>query len=226
MHEHAQPPLNPLPPVVWALALPMVAMEVAFALGAAGLAGGPEAVGWRLQALERFAFGPGILTWMVETGRWPWEQAVRIVTYPFVQGSLTHAVFAVVLLLALGKMVGEVFRWWGVLAVFFGAAVTGAVVYWAAGVEAALFGGYPPVYGLIGAFTFLMWVRLAAAGANRLRAFTLIGALLAIQFVFGVLFGGGSEWIADIAGFAAGFALSFVVVPGGLARVLARLRQR
>jgi membrane associated rhomboid family serine protease len=183
-------------------------------------------VGWRLQALERFAFGPGILTWMVETGRWPWEQAVRIVTYPFVHGSLTHAVFAVVLLLALGKMVGEVFRWWGVLAVFFGAAVTGAVVYWAAGVEAALFGGYPPVYGLIGAFTFLMWVRLAAAGANRLRAFTLIGALLAIQFVFGVLFGGGSEWIADIAGFAAGFALSFVVVPGGLARVLARLRQR
>jgi membrane associated rhomboid family serine protease len=93
-------------------------------------------------------------------------------------------------------------------------------------VEAALFGGYPPVYGLIGAFTFLMWVRLAAAGANRLRAFTLIGVLLAIQFVFGVLFGGGSEWIADIAGFAAGFALSFVVVPGGLARVLARLRQR
>ena len=226
MQDTTQPPLNPLPPVVWALALPIVAMEVVFALGASGLAGGPAAIGWRLQALERFAFGPGILTWMIETGRWPWMQAMRIVTYPFVHGSVMHAVFAVVLLLALGKMVGEVFRWWGVLAVWFGAAVVGALVYWGVGVEAALFGAYPPVYGLIGAFTFLMWVRLAAAGANRLRAFGLIATLLAIQFVFGVFFGGGSEWIADVAGFAAGFALSFVVVPGGVARVIALIRQR
>jgi membrane associated rhomboid family serine protease len=226
MHQPLQPPLNPLPPVVWLLALPVIAFEVLFGLGQAGLVGGAEAIGWRLQALERFAFSPEILAWMWQTGRWPWEQAVRIATYPFVQGSLLQAVFVLVFLLALGKMVGEVFRAWGVLVVFFGAAATGAVVYTLAGVAQPLFGSFPAVYGLIGAFTFLLWLRLAAAGANRLRAFTLIGVLLAIQLVFGLLFGGAPTWIADVAGFAAGFALSFIAVPGGVGRVIAILRMR
>ena len=93
-------------------------------------------------------------------------------------------------------------------------------------VHAPLIGAYPPVYGLIGAFTFLLWVGLAAQGANKLRAFSMIGFLLGVQLLFGVLFGGGWEWLADIAGFAAGFGLSFVVSPGGWARVVAGLRQR
>lgn len=226
MQSLIQPPLNPLPPIVWVLALPIVAMEVVLALGSAGLAGGPEAIGWRLQALERFAFSPRILVWMWETGRWPPDQAIRILAYPFVHGSLMHAVFVLVFLLALGKMTGEVFRWWGVLLVFFGAAATGALVYTAVGVQAPLIGGYPAVYGLIGGFTFLMWLRLAAAGANRLRAFSLIGLLLSVQLVFSLLFGGGQEWIADVAGFAAGFLLSFLAVPGGVGKVIALLRMR
>ena len=51
-------------------------------------------------------------------------------------------------------------------------------------------------------------------------------ALLFVQFVFGVVFGGGWEWVADVAGFAAGFLLSFVVSPGGFRRVLDQVRQR
>ena len=92
--------------------------------------------------------------------------------------------------------------------------------------DAPLIGAYPPVYGLIGSFTFLLWVGLAAAGANKYRAFSMIGFLLGVQLLFGLLFGGGSEWIADLAGFAAGFALSFVVSPGGWAKVMAMIRQR
>jgi membrane associated rhomboid family serine protease len=79
---------------------------------------------------------------------------------------------------------------------------------------------------LIGGFTFLLWVNLAAVGANKYRAFSLIGFLLAIQLLFGLLFGGGYEWVADVAGFAAGFLLSFVVSPGGWGRVLDKIRQR
>ncbi|RYI13853.1 MAG: rhomboid family intramembrane serine protease, partial [Acetobacteraceae bacterium] len=52
--DHNAPPLNPLPWVVWVLALPMIAMEVVLSLGAAGIVGGPQAIGWRLQAVERF----------------------------------------------------------------------------------------------------------------------------------------------------------------------------
>ena len=221
------PPLNPLPAVVWVLALPIIAMEVVLSLGASGLAGGMEGAGWRLQALERFVFSPPLMQAMIERGEYPPQHLARMVTYPFVHGGVTHALFVVVILLALGKMVGEVFRWWAVLAIFFGAAVAGAFAYMAVpGNDAPLFGGYPAVYGLIGGFTFLLWVNLAAVGSNKFRAFTLIGLLLGFQLVFGLLFGGGYEWVADVAGFACGFLLSFVVSPGGWARVMAKLRQR
>ncbi|WP_343116649.1 rhomboid family intramembrane serine protease [Ostreiculturibacter nitratireducens] len=220
-------PLNEIPPVVWALLIPVVAVEVVVAAGASGFVGGPGAVGWRLDALQRFAFSPEILKYMLETGAWPAEHVMRFVTYLFVHGSTTHAVFASVFVLALGKFVGEVFRAWAVVAVFFTSAIVGALAYSAIpDLRVPLFGAYPAVYGLIGAFTFILWARLGAEHANRYRAFTLIGFLMGIKLVFGLLFGGGLDWVADLAGFVAGFALSFVVSPGGWTAVVARLRQR
>ena len=221
------PPLNPLPVVVWALALPVLAMEVVVGLGARGLVGGAQAVGWRIDAQQRFAFVPDLLRDMIATGQYPLNGLARLVTYPLVHGDFTHAAFVVVMLLALGTMVGEVFRWWAVLMVFFGAAIVGAFAYAVVpGAQAALIGGFPAVYGLIGAFTFLIWVNLAAVGANKFRAFTMIGFLLGIQLLFGLIFGGGWDWVADLAGFATGFLLSFVVSPGGWTRVRGMMRQR
>jgi membrane associated rhomboid family serine protease len=227
MQDKNAPPLNPLPAIVWVLALPMIAMEIVLSAGASGYVGGMEGAGWRLQALERFAFIPALMRQMVEAGQYPVQHLLRLVTYPFVHGNVTHVLFVVVILLALGKMVGEVFRWWAVVVIFFSAAVVGALAFMAVpGNDAPLFGGYPAVFGLIGGFTFLLWVNLAAVGANRYRAFTLIGFLLAFQWLFGLLFGGGYEWVADLAGFVTGFLLSFVVSPGGWQRVLGKMRQR
>jgi membrane associated rhomboid family serine protease len=92
--------------------------------------------------------------------------------------------------------------------------------------RAPLLGGYPPVYGLIGAFTFLMLTRARSNGGNQLGAFQLIGFLLGFQLLFGAIFGGGWEWVADLAGFITGFALSFVISPGGWTRLRDRIRQR
>jgi membrane associated rhomboid family serine protease len=225
--DHNASPLNPLPPIVWIIALPMMALEAILSLGARGMIGGDAAIGWRIAMLERFGFFPDLMRNMIETGRYPPDDLMRLVTYPMVHVNLGHALFVVVIFLALGKMVGEVFRWWAVVTVFFGSAIFAALVYTAIPVlDAPLIGGYPATYGMIGAFTFLLWVRLIAQGANQYRAFTMIGFLLFAQFLFGVAFGGGTEWVADIAGFTAGFFLSFVVSPGGWARVRARLRQR
>ncbi len=219
-------PINQLPAVVWLLALPVVAMEIVLFLGQRGLAGGAEAVGWRLDALQRFAFSPGALRAMWEAGYWPPQEAMRFVTYPFVHGGLTQALFAGVIILALGKFVGEVFRPWALILVFFASAIAGALAYAAIpGVTAALFGAFPAAYGLIGAFTFILWARLGASGDNRYRAFSMIGILMGVQIAFG-LFYGGLEWVADLAGFATGFALSFVVSPGGWQAAVARMRRR
>ena len=67
------PPLNPLPPVVWVLALPMIAMEVVVSLGAPrAWSAAAQAVGWRLDAVQRFAFSPELLRQMIDqwTIRW------------------------------------------------------------------------------------------------------------------------------------------------------------
>ena len=226
--DHNAPPLNPLPWIVWVLALPLIAMEIVLSLAGAGVVGGAQGVGWRIQAVERFGLFPELLKHQWETGGYPLEELPRLVSYVAVHGNFTHALFAIVMLLALGKMVGEVFRWWGVLVVFLGSAAGGGAAYGLLipGLRTQLIGAYPGGYGLIGAFTVLIWAKLALVGANRLRAFTLIGMLLVIQLVFGLLFGGNWDWVAEVTGFATGFLLSFVVSPGGFQRAVALIRQR
>lgn len=220
-------PFNALPPIVIVLALAIAAVEICFQAGESGFIGGPQAVGWRLAAIEDYGFLPAVWEYMVQNGIFPFEHLARLVTYPFVHASFTQAVFAVVIVLAVGKAVGEIFSAPAFLAVFFLSSIIGALVYGSlVSANVPLFGAFPGAYGMIGAFTFLLWVNLAAVGANSMRAFTLIGVLLLFQLVFGVFFGAGYDWIADVAGFAAGFGLSFVVSPGGWNRVLGKLRQR
>lgn len=219
------PAVNPLPPVVVALFLILMGIELAFQAGERGLAGGPTAIGWRLGALQSYAFSGDIFDWMWETGRWPAEHMIRFVSYPFVHASFTQALFAGVILLAMGKMVGETFGTAAMLVIFFAAGIGGALVY-AVVLNSALplFGAFPPIYGLIGGFTFMLWKSLSRVGENQARAFTLIGFLMGIQLIFGLFFGLDDTWVADLSGFAIGFGLSFIVSPGGWQRIRGKLR--
>ena len=226
MTDLNEAPINPLPPVVWALVVPMAMAELMFNMGARGLIGGAGAVGWRLAAIQDFAFSAEALRWMVETGRYPVELLWRFVTYPFVHAHLSQAVFAIVFILALGKMVGEIFRAWAVLVVFFGSSIFGAIMYTVLVPNPIpLVGAFPGAYGLIGAYSFLLWVTLGARGLNQAGAFTLIGFLMGLQLLFGALFGSSPDWVAELFGFVAGFALSFVVSPGGWSRLMAKMRR-
>ncbi len=221
-------PLNPLPAGVWLILLPIIGIEAAFQAGNQGWIGGAQAVGWRLAAITRYGFHDHVMTLILD-GRTPGAtELLRFLTYGFIHGGAVHLMFAVVMTAALGKMVGEVFPTRALLAVWFAALIIGAATY---GMivddpQRRLFGAYPGVFGLVGAFTFLMWVDLAAKGANKYRAFVLIGMLLLVRLLLGLFSGGDVTWIADLAGFAAGFLISFVVSPGGWPRVVARLRQR
>ena len=219
-------PVNPLPPVVIVLFAAIALVEVALSLGQRGILGGAEAVGWRLTLIRDYGFYAELLQLMIERSTYPLSELSRIVTYPFVHGSFTHAVFTCVFVLALGKYVGEVFSTLAVLIVFFGSAIMGALIYTAfMNNPAPLIGAFPAAYGLIGAFTYIMWLRLESLGENQLVAFRLIGFLMGIQLVFGLLFGSDGTWLADVGGFATGFLLSFLVKPGGLAELISRMRR-
>ena len=218
-------PVNPLPPVVTVLFLAIMGVEALFTLGAYGLAGGAQGVGWRVAAIQDYGFSSDVFRWMLANGRYPPEHVMRFVTYPFVHGNFTHALFVGVMLLALGKFVSEVLSQGAILAVFVVGTLAGALAHgMLIEVQPWLVGGFPGVYALIGAFTYLLYVRLVRSGSNGARAFALIGFLMGIKLVFGLLFGADATWLADIVGFAAGFAVTIILVPGGWARLRARLR--
>jgi len=219
-------PFNAMPPVVVALTVVIALIEAAFQLADAGLVGGAQGAGWRLAALQDYGFFPRIFGAMWDQNVFPLEHMQRFFTFSFVHRSLIDAAFGCVIVLAIGKSVGEVFGPVRFLIVFFASAALGALVYGMTGDEFPLLGAYTGGYGLIGAFTFLMWVRLAATGDNEMRAFTLIAFLMGIQLVFGLLFGGGLSWMGDLFAFVAGFGLAFLLSPGGWQRVLQKLRQR
>lgn len=225
-------PVNPLPPVVLALFAVIIGVEVIFQLGARGLAGGPSGIGWRPTAIRDYGVNSDLTLWMVQNGRYPVEYLMRFISYPFVHGSFTHALFAGAMALALGKFVGEVFSQWATLLVFLGSSVAGALIYGLfSGQQLMLVGAFPGVYGLIGGFTYLMWLRLGQLGEAQSRAFVLIGFLMAIQLVFALVSnllgasGSNASWLADVGGFAFGFLVSFFLAPGGWAKIRARIRR-
>jgi membrane associated rhomboid family serine protease len=220
MHQdHNAPPFNPMPPVVWVLFLILMGIEVVFTLGEQGIVGGARAVGWRLGAISDYGFSGVAFDWMVKNGQMPFEYVIRCFSYMFLHGSFTAAIFSGVILLAMGKLVGEVMGQLAVIILFVFSGVFGVVIFGLLTDQAWLIGAYPSVYGLIGAYTFLLWQRVAGQGMQQLTAFRLIGFLMGIQLIFGIFFVTGQDWVAELAGFICGFALSVIVMPGGIARL-------
>lgn len=220
-------PINALPPVVVILALAIFGIEVVLSLADFGLLGGQNGIGWRINAIADYGFSPRVWEYTILQGSRDPDLWRRFLTYAFVHATFTHALFASALLLALGKFVGEAVHYAAFLALFIASSVVGAFVFgWVVTPNLTLVGAYPSIYGLIGAFTYLLWMRLGQAGKNQWMAFRLIGFLLVLQLLFGLLFGGSPTWIADVTGFFTGLVLCPMVAPGGWPALLERLRQR
>lgn len=224
------PPINPLPPVVILLACLIGSVELIFQAAEAGYIGGPQAIGWRVDAVQHYAFSDQLFDWMRQSGNYAANNMLRFVSYVFIHQSFLHVVFALVFVLAIGKFVGEIMNQFLVLLVFFGSAAGGAFVYSVTlNEQFAMIGAYPAVYGLIGAFTWLRFTALKGAGENGLQAFNLILFFMSIALIFKFLFGGSNDWLAELAGFCVGFFLTVVFGPNSkqrLHKMLARTRQR
>jgi rhomboid protease GluP len=221
-------PINPLPVLVWLVILAMTGIELALWLGGRGLIGGPEAVGWRLEALQRSGFSTGLQAWMLENARFPALHMGRYLSYSFVHTGPLHAFFVVILIAALGKAYGEAqgrlrLLLLMVLPPALGAAVFGLIL---GGHELGwLFGGMPMAFGLVGGLTWHRW-RIAATRTEQLRAFGIIGALLLARLGFGLMVEAGHGWVAEFAAFGIGFALAASVAPGRWQALRARLLMR
>lgn len=221
-------PLNPLPGAVWLLLVAILGIEAALWAGGAGLVGGPQALGWRIEAMQRFAFSSAIQDWMLQNWRFPTNNLLRYGSYSFVHGTPMHALFGAVLIAALGKAVGDSFGFVRFLVLALVTPVAAAMVF---GLLTAnntlgwLFGAMPMVFGLVGGFTWLKWREAQGDREKQLRAFALIGILLVARLGFGLLVETGPGWIAELTAFVVGFGLSaWVLGPGSWARLRDRIR--
>lgn len=221
-----EPAVNPIPAVVMAICLIVIAVELVLTAAGAGLIGGPAGIGWRLNVMQDYGFSPAVWDRVWNIGDWDPDLLKRFITYGFVHSDFIGTCFAAALILALGKFVGDVMRPIPVLIVYFGSMIVGAVVF---GIvlsgTAPLIGAFPAIYGLIGAYTYLLWAIIGAQGGNQLQAFRLIGFLLGLQLLFAALFGTTPIWIAELAAFVTGFALAIVCAPGGWLSLVAKLRR-
>lgn len=221
-----QNPFNTLPPAVAALAIVMLAIEVVLSLASNGIFGA-QGIGWRISALNNFAVSGQMGAWMLENGIYPASVLIRFVTYPFLHGDFMQGLFGAAMILALGKFVGEAIGMIPVLIISVLASIIGAVAFILfMGGAGWLYGAFPAVYGLIGGYTYIMWVSAAARGEQQLMAFRLIGFLMGFQLLFGLIFGNDGSWIADFAGFAAGFAVTPLLIPGGVRMLVEKIRRR
>jgi len=219
-------PFNPLPPVVIALAVVLVGVELVLSLAERGILGGAQGVGWRIAMIEDYGFLGVIVQDYLDRGLINSDRLMRFVSYPFVHYSFTQTLFSSVFVLALGNMVGRAYRGWAVVVIFFLASIAGALAFGlVVDRNIALVGAFPGAYGFIGAFTYLLWLQLGTMGEQQFRAFSLIGMLMGIQLLFGLLFGQDPTWVADVAGFCAGLLLAPLLAPGGFAALVARIRR-
>lgn len=220
-------PFKPVPPVVWGMVALIGVFELAFQAGAAGLIGGPRAVGWRAQGVEVFAFHQAIWARFVETWVWRLDEIWRLLTYPLVHQGAVHAGFAAVLILALGNAASKVFAPVALVSVVLAATAVGAVVFGLTSTPGEiLIGAYPAVYGLLGLYTWSLWRMAEVLGTNKYAAFRLVGVLVAIQILFILVDGRWTSFFAELGGFAVGFALAAPAAPGGVRRLRERLRGR
>ncbi len=226
MYRNSQPnAFNPMPPVVVALFAAIGGIEFWLTIGPV-LIGGSNAIEWRVETIERFAVNSHLTLWMIENKKYTLDDLARFVSFSFIHGSMLNTAIACALFLAMGKIVGSLFSAISVLVFFVGSAAVGAFIYSLAVPEGGwLFGSITGIYGLIGAYTFMMWITLRVNNAPQGQAFYLIALLMGVQLIFSIIFGDNDSWVADLISFGTGFLLSFLFVPGGFSRVLDMLRK-
>ena len=227
MKDYNRPPvINPIPTAILAIFSGIILVEAFLFFGVSDPLGNSGAAAERMLLIQQYGVSPNLVNWMLETGNFSTDYVFRFIVYPFVNLSSLSVIFAGVLLLALGKMVGEVFSALSVILIWFLSTTLAAFFYSISATNGQiLVGSYPGVYGFVGAYTFVSWITLRLAkNKNQSQAFSLIVALMSVQLLFSFLFGTGQFWIADFAGFVIGFIISFFLSPGGIKGVLSILR--
>lgn len=204
------------PPVVWALAVAFLAIEVTLYLSDIGIL--PRGMrGW---AYRHFAFY-AIVVRAAESGQQiPASYYWTFVTHAFLHGGFLHVVMNSAIFLALGAHLGRAVGSAVTVLIFLGSAVAGALGFALLTSESQQFvpmvGASGGIFGMLGAMKCWEWRHVSRLGLPKRRFWSTIIAFVAINVllsVFSGLAGGGVAWEAHLGGFVAGWIAATVLTP-------------
>ena len=212
---------NPVSPIVVVLVVAMVGVELVFQAAQHGLIGGPLAGGWRVEAFRFFGFHRAVFDYILQGGDVAPNVAWPFLSYLFVHQSFLHMLIAAALILAMGKMIADMFSGLAVFVLFIACGLAGALAFGLLSKPGGfpLVGAYPVFYGFIGTFTWIKLFELRAQNKNILPAFQAIGMFIVFRGLFALYAGMPHDWMADLAGFFTGFLLAYILAPDGKDRI-------
>lgn len=196
-------PFSPLPISILGLVAVMAGLELIFSAGSAGLFGGPEAERWRFVAIFDYGF-------MDRTGL---DRAgsrglisgngISLLAYSLIHYTFAESLISVVLLLAVGKLVGEFQTDAFLIAVFFLGAAAGGLCYGLLpSADIPLAGSTPGLFGILGAFTCVVMTR--PKGPIFQLTIWIPIALFGVQLFSSLVFGMPPVWMAAAGAYLAG----------------------
>ena len=123
------PIVNPIPTSILLIFSGIILVEALLVFGFGGPLAKTETTIERLNLVQNYGVPPNLASWMFETGNFSINYISRFILYPFINLSGLSVVFAAVLLLALGKMVGEVFSSFSVILIWLLSTFFAAIFY-------------------------------------------------------------------------------------------------
>lgn len=212
---------HPVSPLVLVLVVAMVAVELLFQAGEHRLLGGPLAEGWRVEMARFFGFHKAVFDHISVGGDIEPKVIWPFLSYLFIHNSFLHMLIAAALILAMGKMIAEMFSGLAVAVLFVACGLTGALAFGLFSKDGGfpLLGAYPVFYGFIGTFTWIKVFELRTLGKSILPAFSAVAMFAVFRGVFAVFVGVPNDWTADLTGLITGFSLAFILAPDGKDRI-------
>ena len=214
-------PFNPVSPVVVVLVVAMVAVELVFQAAENRLIGGPMAEGWRVEMMRFFGFHKAVFDHISLGGEIEPKVVWPFFSYLFINRTFMHMLVATALILAMGKMIADMFSGLAVLVIFVACGLAGALAFgiFSKAGGFPLIGAYPVFYGFIGTFTWIQIFELRGQGKSIFPAFYALISLAVLRVGFTLYAGVANDWMADLAGLIVGFLLAYILAPDGKDRI-------
>ncbi|MAR20297.1 MAG: rhomboid family intramembrane serine protease [Rhodobacteraceae bacterium] len=136
------------------------------------------------------------------------QKYLMFISHAFLHGGIIHALMNSVVLLSLGKVIGQKIGDWSVFVLFFLTAIGGAICFTIfSSAIGPMVGASGAVFGFIGIWQYWEFTFRKKSGLTLKPFFSTLLGLILVNFVIFLMLEGGLAWQAHLGGFLVGFGV-------------------